>query len=85
MPGQLMAAIHIRNVPDDLYQQLQREAATDKLSLSAQVVVLLQKAVQGLYQQRAQAELLQQMRCSRATLLPDSPDSINLFRDDRSR
>ena len=80
-----MATLHVRNVPDDLYRQLPEEAETDKRSLGAHVVVLLQKAVHVLRHQRSQRELLEQLRSNRITLPEGTPDSTTLLREDRSR
>jgi plasmid stability protein len=38
-----MAILHVRNVPDDLYERLKERAATEHRSLSAEVIALLER------------------------------------------
>jgi plasmid stability protein len=61
--GWPMAILHVRNVPDDLYRQLQQRAETERRSLSAEVVVLLQQAMAQprAYDPAAYADLFQQI------------------------
>lgn len=40
-----MATLHVRNVPDELYEQLKALANDDHRSLSSEVIWLLQEAV----------------------------------------
>lgn len=40
-----MATLHVRNVPNDLYAQLQQLAKQQNCSISAQVITLLQNAL----------------------------------------
>jgi plasmid stability protein len=40
-----MAILHIRSVPDDLYARLRARAQTERRSLSAEVLLLLERAV----------------------------------------
>ncbi len=40
-----MATLHVRNVPDDLYDRLKSLAEEDHRSLSSEVIDLLQEAV----------------------------------------
>ncbi len=35
-----MATLHVRNVPDDLYERLRHRAATKHRSLSAEIIAL---------------------------------------------
>lgn len=39
-----MATLHVRNVPDELYDRLKSMAAEDHRSLSAEIIDLLQQA-----------------------------------------
>jgi antitoxin FitA len=41
-----MATLHIRNVPETLYQRLQNLAAQEHRSLNAQVITLLSRSVE---------------------------------------
>jgi plasmid stability protein len=50
-----MATLHVRNVPDDLYEQLKQLAASEKRSISAQVVTLLDQMLPASSQKEDQA------------------------------
>jgi hypothetical protein len=80
-----MPTLHVRSVPDDLYQRLQALAQDQNRSLSAQVVTLLEQALRqaALRQERVQA--LQSMRRRRFAPPTDLPDSTALLREDRAR
>ncbi len=40
-----MANLNIKNVPDDLYEQLRKRAAENRRSLNGEAIVCLQRAV----------------------------------------
>jgi antitoxin FitA len=82
-----MATLHVRNVPDQLYQQISQLARAQNRSLSAEVTTLLERAVIVEERQRSQAELLAEMKRLREsrTWNPDWPDSTELLREDRAR
>jgi plasmid stability protein len=40
-----MATLTIKNLPDELYEQLRRKAAEDRRSLNGEAIYLLEKAV----------------------------------------
>jgi plasmid stability protein len=85
-----MPILHVRNVPDDLYQQVQQRAETERRSLSAEVVVLLQQAMAQprAYDPAAYAELFQQIVREREALTTTRgpfPDSVADIRADRER
>ena len=80
-----MATLHIRNVPDDLYERLRESAESKRRSLSAEVVVLLDEALVS--SRPSQRELLASLRQLRSSIVlaPDAPDSTVLLREDRDR
>lgn len=82
-----MPILHVRNVPDDLYARVQRLAGAKKRSLSAQVVQLLEQAVQAEADRQSQAKILAGIRRRRASAARKSraPDSAALLREDRNR
>ena len=41
-----MAILHVRNVPEPLYEQLQARAEAQRRSLSAEVITLLEWAIE---------------------------------------
>ncbi len=80
-----MPILHVRNVPDDLYDQIRRQAQEQNRSISAQVVYLLERAV--LASPQAQRQVLDDIRRRRSEFpaRPDIPDSLSLLRQDRGR
>jgi len=80
-----MSILHVRNVPDDLYSELQQRAVAQGRSLSAEVVQLLAWAVAET--DRSPAATLATIR-SRRIYRPTAagaPDSTTLLREDRGR
>lgn len=80
-----MSTLHVRNVPDELYERLQERARAQRRSLSAEVVTLLDWAVTAL--ERTPQDTLASIR-SRRFYEPagaGAPDSTMLLREDRDR
>jgi plasmid stability protein len=80
-----MSILHVRNVPQDLYVRLKQRAETQRRSLSAEVVTLLEWAVEEV--DRASELSLESIR-RRRFFEPASvgaPDSTALLREDRER
>jgi plasmid stability protein len=80
-----MSILHVRNVPQDLYARLKQRANAQRRSLSAEVITLLEWAVE-------QAETSPQLalssirrRRSFNPALAGAPDSTELLRQDRER
>ena len=80
-----MNTLHVRSIPDNLYQRLQQLARSRNRSLSAQVVTLLSRAVEEEERQREQTVLLDSIRRRRFTPPAQSPSSLDLLREDRKR
>jgi plasmid stability protein len=80
-----MATLHVRSVPEDLYNQLRELARRSNRSLSAEVVTLLAEAVTAQETASHQAQLLDQIRRRRFRPPTDAPDSTELLREDRER
>jgi plasmid stability protein len=80
-----MPILHVRNVPDELYEHIRRQAQEQNRSISAQVVYLLERAV--LESPQAQRQVLEAIRRRRFTFpaRADVPDSLSLLRQDRGR
>lgn len=88
-----MATLYALNIPDELYAQLQELAKTQNSSVDAQVITILQKALQT-NTQPAEDEryknvpkLLEEIRLRRESRRTDEewPDSTALLREDRDR
>lgn len=80
-----MATLHVRGVPEDLHERLQRLARTQNRSLGAQVVTLLYRALQKEESRKRQGKLLAGIRRRRFALPPSARDSVELLREDRCR
>lgn len=80
-----MQTLHVRSVPNELYERLRTLAQIQQRSLSAQVVVLLDRAVQEEEARLAQADLLETIRRRRFTPPAEAPDAVTLLRQDRER
>lgn len=80
-----MPTLHVRSVPDDVYEQLRSLAQSKQRSLSAQVVAMLQRALEVEAQQKRQEQLLVAIRRRRFTPPTAAPDSTELLQEDRLR
>jgi plasmid stability protein len=80
-----MNILHVRSVPDDLYQQLQRLARARNRSLSAQVVEILAQAVAEDALRLEQSAALNSIRRRRFSLPEQAPTSLELLHEDRAR
>ncbi len=77
--------LHVRNVPDQLYARLKRRAKAQRRSLSAEVLTLLEWAVEEA-ERNSEISLASIRR--RRTFEPaaaGAPDSTTLLREDRER
>jgi plasmid stability protein len=80
-----MSILHVRNVPSELYSRLKRRAEAHRRSLSAEVITLLEWAVEEA--ERTPRATLTSIR-QRRSFTPtdeDAPDSTLLLRQDRNR
>ena len=79
-----MATLHVRNVPDSLYQRLRAHAAAHHRSLSAEVIDLLESGVAARDRQEETLELLERLRVIRESLPPVPKGyTADLIREDR--
>ncbi len=80
-----MPTLHVRNIPEPLYDRLRKRASERNRSISAEVVMLLDFALdEG---EEAQAQLLESIRRRRYfdPHAAGAPDSTTLLREDRER
>ncbi|HKZ84932.1 MAG TPA: hypothetical protein VJ793_14865 [Anaerolineae bacterium] len=82
-----MPILHVRKVPDELYARIQQLANAQNRSLSAQVISLLDQALQAEAARHSQARLLANIRRRRFSYSTETrtPDSVKLLREDRER
>ena len=80
-----MPILHVRNVPEDLYDRIKKQAAARNRSISAQVIIMLGRAVEQPL--RSQSEILESIQRRRFfhPATSGAPDSTTLIREDRSR
>ncbi len=80
-----MPTLHVRNVPETLYERLRLQAQKQNRSLSAEVLILLDRALDE--PADTQAELLARIRRRRFfdPAAAGAPDSTTLLRQDRGR
>ena len=80
-----MPILHVRNVPDELYNRIKAEARARNRSISAEVIVLLDRALAG--SERSQAEVLDNIRRRRffQPARVNAPDNGSLLHEDRTR
>ncbi|MGV0105984.1 hypothetical protein [Nostoc sp. DSM 114167] len=88
-----MASLHALDIPDELYERLQQLAKAENSSVDAQVITILQNALQVKTQQTEDEKrknvpkLLEEIRLRREQLPTDIewPDSTAMIREDRDR
>lgn len=80
-----MPTLHVRNVPETLYDRLRQRAQKRNRSLSAEVVMLLDFAMDE--SEDTQTDLLNSIRRRRFfnPAVAAAPDSTTLLREDRER
>lgn len=82
-----MATLYVRDVPSDLYEQLRREAASARRSLSAETIELLRRALVPNLPGISLEDFLEHAdRVRESHPLPaGSPGAAELIREDRER
>jgi plasmid stability protein len=79
-----MATIHVRGVPEELYEQVRSLAAASQRSLSAEIIQLLEQALADEIVRKEQPALLESIRRRRYTP-PEGMSSVVMLREDRQR
>ncbi|NJC96657.1 MAG: hypothetical protein C3F07_10410 [Anaerolineales bacterium] len=80
-----MNTLHVRSVPDSLYKRIRSLANIKNRSLSAQVITLLEQAVDAEERRVEQKKVLNSIQRRRFKAPKDTPDSLELLREDRGR
>ena len=80
-----MNTLHVRSVPDNLYNRLQQLAQSKNRSLSAQVLTLLEQALDIEERRKKQAKVLSSIQRRRFTAPKNAPASLELLKEDRTR
>lgn len=79
-----MATLHVRGVPDELYEQVRKLALMRKRSLTVQIIELLEQALADEAIRQEQGDLLESIAQHRYTA-PAGMDSLTMLREDRER
>lgn len=80
-----MNTLHVRSVPDALYEQLQQLANARNRSLSAQVITMLEQAVEAEERRKKQDKVLTSIQRRRFKAPKNAPSTLELLREDRGR
>jgi plasmid stability protein len=80
-----MPTLHVRSVPEDLYDRVRQLAQLRSRSLGAQVVTMLYEALDEEEQRKDQARALTSIRRRRFTPPKKAASSLDLLREDRRR
>jgi plasmid stability protein len=80
-----MNTLHVRSVPDNLYKRLQQLANARNRSLSAQVITMLEQAVEDEERRKKQATVLTSIQRRRFKAPKNAPSTLELLREDRGR
>jgi plasmid stability protein len=83
-----MATLYVENVPDDLYEALRNRARSQRRSIAAEVLMLLEENIPTKKTLKARREALKKLEKLRSTPSPGSgpfPTSEEVIREDRER
>ncbi|MDQ3006592.1 MAG: hypothetical protein M3R47_14580 [Chloroflexota bacterium] len=80
-----MNTLHVRSVPDNLYNRLQQLAQSKNRSLSAQVITMLEQALEIEERRKKQAKVLASIQRRRYNAPKNAPSSLELLKEDRAR
>jgi plasmid stability protein len=79
-----MPTLYVRNLPDDLDKRIRSRAARERRSLGAEVIVLLEEALENEAIRERRSQALENIARRRRSM-PKSSDSLALLREDRNR
>ena len=80
-----MPTLHVRSVPEDLYDRVRQLAQLRSRSLGAQVVTMLYEALDEEEQRKDQTGALASIRRRRFSPPKKAASSLGLLREDRQR
>jgi plasmid stability protein len=83
-----MATLYVENVPEELYEALRKRARTQKRSIAAEVITLLEQNVptaRELRERRAWMRRLQKLRDEPSPSPGPFPSTEEMVREDRER
>ena len=82
-----MATLYVRNVPDTLYKRVQELAEEEHLSINAEVITILDKAIDRTEKKRKSLAAMEHIEQLRSQFRPaeEGEDTLSLLREDRDR
>jgi antitoxin FitA len=83
-----MATLYVENVPDDLYEALRKRARSQRRSIAAEVLSLLEQFIpteRELKRRREVTRKLDQLRFTSTVSGESFPTSEEMIREDRER
>jgi plasmid stability protein len=83
-----MATLYVENVPDDLYEALRKRARTQRRSIAAEVLVLLEQNIPTKKTRKTRTAFLKKLEELRYTPSPSPgpfPSTEEMIREDRER
>jgi plasmid stability protein len=86
--GEDMATLYVRNVPEDLYEALRRQARQNRSSIAAEVLALLEQHIPTARELRSRREFIRRLQLLRSTPSPSAgpfPSTEEMLREDRRR
>jgi len=78
-----MATLHVRDIPEHLYREVQKTAEQQGRSLSSFVMVLLERAMEDEKLLRKRSRALAHLRRHRQPLAANAPDSVKILKQIR--
>jgi plasmid stability protein len=81
-----MPTLYIENVPEDLYEAIRNRAKSERRSIAAEVLQLLERFFPTEKELQRRREFVERLERSRATIpamSADGPDSTEMIREDR--
>lgn len=82
-----MATLYVENVPEDLYESLRTRARSNRRSISAETLSLLEQLLPTATEVRRRAafyQRIQRLRSRKTTTIP-GPSAEEVLREDRER
>jgi hypothetical protein len=81
-----MPVLHVENVPAEVLRRIEDLARADRIPVSDAAVRLLEQALDRQRPSRANVlQVLESIRRDPIQPSPDTPDSVQLLREDRAR
>jgi plasmid stability protein len=80
-----MPTLHVRSVPEEIYEELQEKARESNRSLSAEVVTLLAQALEHSRARSEHYKALDSIQRRRFKLGKGAPRTRDLLKEDRRR